>query len=103
VQDGKLPERDEYRGLLLSGELVNLDDESLHIRQNGRGGWVATRFTPGKGEEYLVDEHRLVAFESDPDRRASPGGLHYRRYWRLDPYHGIRQAAARFIGFEEGC
>ena len=102
VRGAVLPEPDRARGLLLSGELVDADGESLHIRQDGRGGWIATRFTPGVGERYLVDEHRLVVFEPDPDRRDRPGWLRYLRYWRLDPDHGIRQAAARFIGFDEG-
>lgn len=102
VQDGQLPRSDSKRGLLLSGELVNLANESLHIRQDGQGGWVVTRFIPDQGEEYLVDDYSLIVHERDPERRANPGRAYYRRYWRPDPQHGIRQAAARFIGFDEG-
>jgi hypothetical protein len=99
IHDGQLPGPDEDRGLPLSGELVNGAGESLHLRQNGRGGWIVTRFTPEQGKEYLVDDCSLIAHESNPERRRDPGQLCYRRYWCLDPHHGVRQAAARFIGF----
>ena len=94
---GGLPEADADRGLILSGELTNTAKHSLHIRQDGRGGWHLTRFTPGAGDAYLVDDHCLIAHGSDPQH---PRRLHYRRYWTQDDQHGIRQAAACFIGFD---
>lgn len=60
VRDGAVPKPGDGRGLILSGELINAAWESLHIRQNGRGGWLLTRFTPDRGETYLADEHRFV-------------------------------------------
>lgn len=94
-------ERDD-RGLLLSGELVNGNPASLHIRQNGSGGWLLTYFTPDTGDRYLTDTLSLLAFERDPERRSNPTRLRYRRYWALDPVHGVRQVAACFIGFAGG-
>lgn len=99
---GGLPGPDSARGLLLSGELANADREGLHIRQDGRGGWIVTRFTPGQGGHYLVDDCSFVTHEPRPGDNKPLRSLCYRRYWTTDEHHCIRQAAACFIGFDGG-
>jgi hypothetical protein len=101
--DGQYPEPNGQHGLVLSGELASAPGascRSLHIRPDGRGGWRLVQFTPDQGDTYLTDAHKLVVHDGDPKRRQRPRYLHYLRYWTLDPHHGVRQTAARFIGFE---
>jgi hypothetical protein len=107
VRDGAVPKPGDGRGLILSGELINAAWESLHIRQNGRGGWLLTRFTPDRGETYLADEHRFVVHAPTQGYTSAPRYLRYRRFWTLgkdqrNTRQGIRQHAACFIGFMEG-
>lgn len=99
---GGLPKPDPALGLLLSGELANADQESLHIRQDGRGGWRVTRFTPGQGKTFLVDDQAFIAHTANSGDRTQPHRLCYRRYWTTDDDHGVHQTAACFIGFDGG-
>lgn len=88
-------------GLLLSAEAIDDNGHSLHVRQDGRGGWRVIRFTPDAGDTYLTDQIALLRHRNDPGKRRNPGKLHYQRYWAVEPdsAHGVRQLAARFIGF----
>jgi len=102
-----LPEPDpEEDGELLSAECVNGDGHSLHLRQDGRGAWIATTYIPGSGDAYLCDiVLPVVAAPPQGDAAANEsrsktlGRLRYRRYWHIDPEHGTRPVAACFIGF----
>ena len=89
------PAPDTTTGVLLYAECVNSDGHSLHLRYNGAGAWLLTRFMPRQGNTYLCVTVKLLA--TDPNL----GSLRYRRYWQLDPKHGVEPFAACFIGFEQ--
>jgi hypothetical protein len=89
------PAPDTTTGVLLYAECVNSDGYSLHLRYNGAGAWLLTRFTPHQGNTYLCDTVKLIATDSNL------GSLRYRRYWQLDPQHGAEPFTACFIGFEQ--
>lgn len=101
VKDGNLAGNQDGLGLILSGELTNAAGESLHIRQDGRGGWLVSRFTPDQGDCYLADIQRLIVHAPHQDQPRRARYLRYRRYWKQDEHHGVRQHAACFIGFSE--
>lgn len=96
-----LRDQGQGAGLLLSAEAVDGDDNSLHIRQDGRGGWRVTYFNAGESDTYLEDDVELIRHRNAPQARRQPGRLCYRRYWAVEPdsAHGVRQLAARFVGF----
>lgn len=98
-----LPGPSRQSGAILTGECINTAEESLHIRQNGRGGWRVTCYRPHAGENYLYDVVTLIAHEPSAQRMRNPKRLRYHRYWKLEPDHGIRPFAACFIGFEGGA
>jgi len=81
--------------ILLYGEVVNSDGKSLHIREDGQGGWILTYFTETKGKEYLVENQSFLG-----ENKLAPKQLYYRVYWQYDNKQGYRQVAARFTGFE---
>lgn len=85
-----------YSGILLYGEVVNADGQSLHIRENGQGGWILTTFTETEGENYLVETKTFLG-----EKELAPEKLYYRVYWKYDEKSGYQQFAARFIGFEK--
>ncbi len=86
-----------YSSILLYGEVINVDGKSLHIREDGRGGWILTYFTETEGEQYLVETKEFLG-----EKKLAPDKLYYRVYWQHDKEHGYHQFAARFIGFEKG-
>ena len=90
-------------GILLYGEVVSLADQSLHIRQNGGGGWILTRFVEQALDEreatHLVEE--ITFLGETLERFGPPKDLRYRRYWGHDPDFGYRPLLARFAGFTE--
>jgi hypothetical protein len=98
-----LPSPSGQNGVILSGECVNTAGESLHVRQNGRGGWRVTCYRPHAGEKYLYDTVTLIAHEPSAQQLHNPKRLRYHRYWKLEPNHGMRPFAACFIGFEGGA
>lgn len=89
---------DKEAGYLLYGELVSEDNQnSLHIRQDGQGGWIVTEFSEiDGGKTHLVETIRLLGeFEK-------VGDLKYRVYWSFDSENNMyRQTAARFYGFDK--
>lgn len=90
------------QGILLNGEVTAPSGESLHIRQDGDGSWVLTRFVEQapdeRGATHLVEE---VTFLGEPLARFEPTqDLCYRRYWGYDPDFGYRPVLARFVGFK---
>jgi len=81
-------------GIILYGEVVN-DQTSLHIREEGQGGWILTELTETQGNEYLVEGKHFLGEGKD----LTPDKLYYRIYWQYDEQYGYRQFAARFTGF----
>lgn len=81
---------------IIDGELYARNrDESLHLRHNGQGAWLLTRYTTGGGESGISDTVSLLGANQEA------GTLTYQRLWRHDPRHGLHQFAARFTGFKE--
>ncbi len=85
-----------YSGILLYGEVINADGKSLHIRENGQGGWILTTFTETQGENYLVESKAFLG-----EKELAPESVYYHVYWKYDEKSGYQQFAARFIGFEK--
>ena len=83
--------------ILLYGEVINAQGHTLHIRENGQGGWILTYFIEGKkGNHYLVEDQVLLG-----EKEVAPKELRYRVYWQYDDQHGCyRQIVARFNGFD---
>lgn len=79
---------------LLYAEFANAD-ASLHVNEDGQGGWIVTWFKEGAGEAFAVTETRFMGerLEDMPDK------LWYRVYWQDTGQWGFRQIAARFGGF----
>jgi hypothetical protein len=95
-----LPEREPSWGVPLAAEAyteINGATVSIVLEQDGRGGWILTRYTHTGEGVYLLDELKQLLHNPSKD---GPGKLKYRRYWRLDGRQGYLQAAACFIGFE---
>lgn len=86
-------------GLPLSGEFIDDNGNALHLRQNGSGGWLLTRYlhngTTTENSNYLSDDITQLG------NSHAPGPLCYRRFWRIDPEQGVIPFAACFTGFEE--
>lgn len=83
--------------ILLYGEVVNADgNSSLHIREDGQGGWILTYFTETKGNEYLLEKQSFLG-----QSKLAPKKLYYNVYWQHDDKQGYRPVAARFTGFED--
>ena len=95
-----LPRPSPDNGVLLSAECHNSrSGHSLHLRQNGRGGWLVSEFHPGSGEPCLSEEVQRVAHQAQDSDANTPRRLRYRRCWTLNG-DGARQQAAYFIGFD---
>jgi hypothetical protein len=85
-----LPMREDHWGYLLAAEAVTADGLSLTIAQDGRGGWILSRY------QHLPD----IAGIWDKVQHLTHDGqvLIYRRYWHLDPEQGYLQERACFMG-----
>ncbi len=82
-------------GIVFYGEVVNTQGQSLHIRENGQGGWVLTTYTENlEGDQYLVENAAFLG-----EKHFAPAQLFYRVYWQHDEQQGYRQFAARFMRF----
>lgn len=93
--DGQVPAMDGDTGLLLAAEAVSANGDSLHIRYDGSGKWIATRHAAATGNDYLADCVEHIASSKGITK------LRYRRFWRIDHEHGAEPFAACFIGFEK--
>lgn len=81
---------------MLSAELRRGQTESLHVRQDGQGGWLLTRMTEtshSPGQQLLASDQQFIS------TRKELGPLRYRVYWRYDDGQGYRKYVARFVGF----
>lgn len=74
------------------------DGESLHVRQNGEGGWIVATLTTEDGDELLTEK------EFSAGERF--GALHYQVSWRReetsDGFEQWRPHAARLIHRPKG-
>lgn len=91
-------------GLLLNAELAGAQQTSLHVRYNGRDGWIVTQYdypqsNGSNGDnEYIAD--RVVHLASHNEL----GTLNYLRFWQAAPAEdnsrlGINPVVACFTGF----
>lgn len=81
-------------GVLMNAEVWNGSD-SLHVRYNGRGGWIVTTFLNDEsGDEYLVDDISHIASFNKKQQAT----LNYRRFWQKEAL-GINPKFACFVGF----
>jgi hypothetical protein len=96
-------------GVLLYGEVKNKDGSSLHIQQDGEGGWILTYYhEQSNGDTYLAENVLLIAETYPDDPRNTRYDLKYRVFWGALDYgqedddgQGWRQIAAAFNGFEK--
>ena len=87
----KYPENEH----LLYGELAK-PNASLHVNEDGQGGWIVTWYEEGAGEPFAVTESHFLG---EPNH--APAKLFYRVYWQEIKDQGFRQLAARFQGFSQ--
>jgi len=86
IEGKELPATEER---ILYGELVNKDDESLHIQQAGDRWWV-TRIKEGNGESCLIKSQCYYISESEK--------AYYHVYWKYSD-NGYQPDSYRFVGF----
>jgi hypothetical protein len=104
--------KNKPHGYLLYGEFIQDENNSIHIRQDGSGGWIVTRYTEDSGEiEAFVETVKLISIHHG-DKNPEFTRLKYRVYWQLEEPKEeelkegdlsgrcFRQVAARFCGFE---
>lgn len=97
-----------YHGVVLYGEVKGKDGRSLHIQQDGKGGWILTNYEQENGDAHLAEDVRLIAEAHPGDPKHARYDLRYRIYWggadyeqEEDDGQGWRQIAAAFSGFEK--
>lgn len=91
---GELPVRDPCWGVLLEGEMIDAEGNTIAIALDVDGAWLVSRFEHQVDGDGLWDEVRHLAH--DP----KTGTPRYRRYWRHDADAGLVQDRGCFIGFE---
>lgn len=79
---------------LLYGELAK-PNASLHINEDGQGGWIVTWLEEGAGKQVAVTNTTLLG-----ESKHAPEKLYYRVYWQNSAEDGFRKIAARFQGFK---
>jgi len=95
-------------GVILYGEVKGRNGSSLHIQQNGEGGWILTYYDEQRdGDAFLAENVVLIAENHPDDPMNVRYDVKYRIYWGGSGYgqqdddgHGWRQVAAAFAGFE---
>ena len=93
--------KEELAGCFINAEMVNKNDESLHIVEDGDGGWIITNYretddTPNT----LMDKISLLG-KQRIDAKKQPK-IHYCRYWTNSKDKGYHIKAARFMGYSNG-
>jgi len=76
IENGQLPKNEDN---LISAELVNANNESLHIRPSSRGQLSLVHFTPNQGQSYYVIQtaHQIKHGKKN-------GTAHYKLYWQFN-------------------
>ncbi len=80
---------------LLYGEFSK-PDASLHVNEDGQGGWIVTCYEESAGNTFAVTDSHFLG-----ESKHAPAKLYYRVYWQDTKEHGFRQIAARFCGFTQ--
>lgn len=87
----------EAQGHVLCAELAG-PSTSLHVRQDGRGGWIVSTMETTDGDGLVTEKEFFT--------RRSYGNLHYQVCWKLqdtmDGFEEWRPYAARLIHRTEG-
>ena len=82
---------------LLYGEFVR-PDTSLHVRQDGRGGWICTQYNEStssdNAEQFIVTNSSYLADTEECDR------LYYRVFWGNKGNQGLKALYYRLSGLE---
>lgn len=81
-------------GWVLYGELIDANNDSLHISPYANGKWKITRYHEQAGKELLSQSISYLGTEK------SPGKLSYTVYWKHDVERGFQKQFSRFTGFE---
>ena len=82
-------------GVILSAELVATDGQrSLHLRQDGMGGWIVTEIAEGDAISAAAIDGLAHTTCLIGDNRVE-GWLLYRVYWRHDEDQGYQTCASR--------
>jgi hypothetical protein len=81
-------------GVLLNAEMTNGHGASLHVRNNGRGGWIVTHYHYKAGSEYLADRVEHIASHD------ALGKVKYLRFWQqTENGLGLNPVFACFTSF----
>ena len=82
--------------MLLNAEMANGSNASLHVRYNGQGGWLVTRYDYSEGDDYLADTVKhFASFDKDGNTT-----LQYLRFWKIqEDVLGVSPVFACFTGF----
>ena len=98
IENGQLPQSDNKQSNhLISAELVNAANESLHIRPANKGQLSAVRFTPGQGDSYYVTQtrHQIKHTTKKEEKKITLNGqATYQLYW---PANQTQPAFSRLI------
>lgn len=100
IENGELQTTDDH---LISAELVNAANESLHIRPANKGKLSAVRFTPGQGDSYYVTQasHQIKHTTKKEEKNIIVSGTaHYQLYWQASTYQ-TQPAFSRFVGTKQ--
>lgn len=85
-------------GVILSAELVASDRQrSLHVRQDGMGGWILTKIAEGASADDAATDGLAHTTCLIGDNRVE-GWVLYRVYWCHDKDQGWRTCAYRLQG-----
>lgn len=81
--------------MLLNVEVAN-SNASLHVRYNGQGGWLVTRYDYNEGNDYLADTVKhFASFDKTGNTT-----LQYLRFWKIqEDVLGVNPVFACFTGF----
>jgi len=91
------------KGHFINAEMVNASsDQSLHIVEDGEGGWIITTYHEEADAEpnTLMDKSHLLAKKRHEAGKQPK--INYSRYWKHSPNKGYHILAARFTGYSHG-
>ncbi len=94
--------KEELSGYFINAEMVNNDNKSLHIVEDGDGGWIITRYweETDKTPNTVMDKVSLLGKQKI--NATSQPRIHYCRYWEHSKNKGYHIKAARFMGYSNG-
>ena len=100
IENDTLQTTDDH---IISAELVNAANESLHIRPANKGKLSAVRFTPGQGETYFVTQasHQIKHTTKKEEKKITLNGeATYQLYWPANQTQ-TQPAFSRFVGIKQ--